>query len=117
MNFTSIQQHFLSPTDLIDCRSLINDSIWYLQRWPLDLINYRQYNQIRLDINVNNLEEKCGSRYSIYSRELLPPDERSTHKWNGGQFDLDDGDGFSEEDPTSFLLSYWGMRFFNLLSK
>ena len=69
MNFTSIQQHFLSPTDLIDCRSLINDSIWYLQRWPLDLINYRQYNQIRLDINVNDLEEKWWIKiFNIQSR-------------------------------------------------
>ncbi len=47
--------------------------------------------------------------------KLLPPDERTIHKWNGGPYDLDDGDGFSEEDPTVFLLSYWGMTFARLL--
>ena len=92
----------------LDCQALTNDSVWYLQRWPLELIDWPQFNRDRLDVDVNDLTEQCGPTFSRYSRELLPPDERSTHKWNGGPFDLDDGNGFNEEDPTSFPSEFTG---------
>lgn len=96
-----------------NCDNLSKDGIWYLQRWPLELINWQQFNGNRLDIHHNIDAEKCFE--GSYSLKPLPPDERSTKKWNGGPYDLDDGDGYSEDDPAAFLLSYWGMRYFNLL--
>ncbi|CAF1209702.1 unnamed protein product [Didymodactylos carnosus] len=101
-----------TPSDL-DCNSLSKDGVWYMHRWPLELINWQQFNSDRLDIQLN-VPAKCKNN-GPPSLQMLPPDERSTHKWNSGVYDLDDGDGFSEEDPASFLLSYWGMRYFNLL--
>ncbi len=47
--------------------------------------------------------------------QLLPPDERSSKRWNSAVFDVDDGNGFVLMDPSSFLIGYWGMRYFNLL--
>ena len=101
----------LPRTPQFDPELLLVDSLWYLRRWPLDLIDWPQFNSEREDLQINDLTERCGETFLRSARELLPPDERSTHKWNGGVFDLDDGDGFNEEDPTSFLLSYWGWRF------
>jgi hypothetical protein len=84
-----------------------------MQRFPLELINWPQFNSQRLDVQINQ-PATCSSYY-ISSLNLLPPDERTAHKWNGGVFDLDGGDGGIEDDPTIFLLSYWGMRYFHLL--
>ncbi|CAF2537845.1 unnamed protein product [Rotaria sp. Silwood2] len=108
------KKHNLSSTKSsdFDCHSLSNDGIWYMQRWPLELIDWQQFNSDRLDIQIN-VPAECSSKPS--SLQMLPPDERSSKKWNGNIYDLDDGSGFNEDDPAAFLLSYWGMRYFNLL--
>ncbi|CAF0896996.1 unnamed protein product [Adineta steineri] len=85
-----------------------------MQRWPLELINWPQFNSDRLDIQLN-IPGECGG--SPQSLQMLPPDERSIKKWNYGVYELDDGSGFREEDPTAYLISYWGMRYFNLLGE
>ena len=36
-----------------DCNSLSKDGIWYMQRWPLELVNWPQYNSDRLDVQLN----------------------------------------------------------------
>jgi hypothetical protein len=95
-----------------DCNSLSNDGVWYMQRWPLELINWPQFGSDRLDVQLN-VPAQCGQLPR--SLQMLPPDERSIRKWTFGVYDLDEGDGFGEEDPTAFLISYWGMRYFNLL--
>ncbi len=109
-------QHLFSrlPTSpfSLDCNSLSNDGVWYMQRWPLELINWPQFNNDRLDIQLN-VPAECGE--ASRSLQMLPPDERTLHKWSFGVYELNDGDGFGEEDPTTFLISYWGMRYFNLL--
>jgi hypothetical protein len=84
-----------------------------MQRWPLELIDWPQFNSDRLDVQLN-VPAECGG--SLRSLRMLPPDERSIKKWNTGVYSLDDGSGFGEEDPTTFLISYWGMRYFHLLS-
>ncbi|CAF3718897.1 unnamed protein product [Rotaria sordida] len=95
-----------------DCSSLSMDGIWYMQRWPLELIHWPQFNSDRLDVQING-PAKRGSEIS--SLKLLPPDERSTWMWNANVYGLDNGSGFNEENPVAFLLSYWGMRYFDLL--
>ncbi|CAF2114170.1 unnamed protein product [Rotaria magnacalcarata] len=96
-----------------DCDSLSIDSIWYLRRWPLDLIDWPQFNSDRLDISMNKPASQCQNEFQ--SLELIPPDERSSHRWNSAIYDVDDGDGFNALDSSSFLIAYWGMRYFNLL--
>ncbi len=100
-------------SSLFDCEPLSKDGIWYMQRFPLELINWPQFNSHRLDVQINQ-PGPCSSS-KIYSLNLLPPDERSVNRWNTGVYNLDDGDAFREEDPTIFLISYWGMRYFHLL--
>jgi hypothetical protein len=95
-----------------DCNSLSNDGVWYMQRWPLELIHWPQFNSDRLDVQIN-VPAQCYP--PLKSLQMLPPDERSTKNVDQGVYDLDDGDGFIETDPTNFLLGYWGMRYFNLL--
>ena len=84
-----------------------------MQRFPLELINWPQLNSLRFDVQINEPAQYTAN--NLFSLRLLSPDERLVHKWNDGVFDLDDGDGFNEDDPTIFLLSYWGMRFIHLL--
>ncbi|CAF3331636.1 unnamed protein product [Rotaria socialis] len=96
-----------------DCDSLSIDSIWYLRRWPLDLIDWPQFNSDLLDISMNKPASQCQNEFQ--SLDLIPPDERSSHRWNSAIYDVDDGDGFNALDSSSFLIGYWGMRYFNLL--
>jgi hypothetical protein len=104
-------RHHISPFSF-DCNSLSKDGVWYMQRWPLELINWPQFNSDRLDVQLN-VPAECGE--IPRSLQMLPPDERTFQRWTYGVYDLDEGDGFNEVDPTTFLISYWGMRYFNLL--
>jgi hypothetical protein len=99
-----------------DCNSLSKDGIWYMQRWPLELINWPQFNSDRLDVQLN-LPAYCDMERALRSLKMLPPDERTTSTLGYNNYDLDDGDGFLEADPTVFLIGYWGMRYFNLLGE
>ncbi|CAF1040172.1 unnamed protein product [Adineta ricciae] len=99
-----------------DCNSLSKDGIWYMQRWPLELINWPQFNSDRLDVQIN-VPAFCDMERALRSIKMLPPDERTVDTWGYNVYDLDGGDGFVESDPTAFLISYWGMRFFNLLGE
>ncbi|CAF1472555.1 unnamed protein product [Rotaria sordida] len=108
--FTNIN----TSSPAFDCNALSADAVWYMQRWPLELIAWPQFNSDRLDIQLN-IPAECEQK--PLSLQMLPPDERTTKKWNTNVYGLDDGDGFYEEDPTAFLISYWGMRYFNLLGK
>jgi hypothetical protein len=111
-------QHLFNKDHLssfaFDCNTLSKDGIWYLQRWPLEIITWPQFNSDRLDIQYNLPAERGLRKLSL---ELLPPDERIILIWNGDVYILDEGNGFHEEDPTAFLISYWGMRYLNLLGE
>ncbi|CAF0955472.1 unnamed protein product [Adineta steineri] len=99
-----------------DCNSLSKDGIWYMQRWPLELINWPQFNSDRLDVQLN-VPGECDFERVHRSLKMLPPDERTIDIWNYNVYDLDGGNGLLETDPTAFLISYWGMRYFNLLGE
>ena len=87
-----------------------------MQRWPLEHINWPQFNSDRLDIQLN-VPAECDREKAFRSLQMIPPDERTLGIWNYNAYDLDGGDRFYEEDPTAFLISYWGMRYFNLLGE
>ncbi|CAF3833513.1 unnamed protein product [Rotaria sp. Silwood1] len=87
--------------------------MWYLRRLPLHLIHWQQFNSDRLDVQLNVPASQCQNE--LQSVQLLPPDERSSKRWNSGMYDVDGGNGWEALDPSSFLISYWGMRYFNLL--
>jgi hypothetical protein len=96
-----------------DCKTLSIDGVWYMQRWPLELIDWPQFNSDRLDVQINTPADCNGGRHSL---QMLPPDERVFHLWNANVYLLDTGNGTEEKDPTAFLIGYWGMRYFHLLA-
>jgi len=92
--------------------ALRKDSIWTLERLPLDLRNWRVENSWRKDLPLASKVDRFGKRETTV---LLPPDERAVMKWNGNPFVLDGGkDGSGEDDGTIFLLPYWMGRYHKL---
>ncbi len=89
------------------------ETIWELQRMPLDLINWPVHNSQRNDLvflPANNLAQT--------TRDPLPPDERPQNKHNRNLFDLDEkGNAWGELGGGDvFLLPYWLGRYFNAIN-
>ncbi len=89
------------------------ETIWELQRMPLDLINWPVHNSQRKDIEflpANGLEQM--------TRTVLPPDERPQNKHNRNLFELDEkGNAWGELGGGDvYLLPYWLGRYFGAIS-
>lgn len=82
----------------------LDEAIWYLQEYPLDLINWSVANSHRNDIK--SVPENFR-RQTI--EEVLPPDELQIRRHNANRFGLDGGrDGSSENSAGDiWLLPYW----------
>ena len=91
----------------------LNEGIWYLQRYPLDLINWTVMNSYRKDI------EKLEPNFRNQTvKEVLPPDELPIERHNGNRFGLDgQGNGGSEYSAGDiWLLPYWMGRYLGVIS-
>lgn len=91
----------------------LNESIWELQRMPLDLCNWRIHNSGRKDLDfVQN------DKMNWPVKNVLPPDERPENKHNRNLFKLDDnGTGQAELGGGDvYLLPYWMARYFGKIS-
>jgi hypothetical protein len=92
----------------------LNESVWYLQQHPLDLINWNIQNSHRKDID---LLERNFRKQSL--KEVLPPDERPIQRHNANMFNLDKngGNGTSEYSAGDiWLLPYWLGRQLGVIS-
>ena len=92
----------------------LNEAVWYLQRHPLDLINWDIMNSHRKDI-----EPLAPNFRQQTIKEVLPPDERPVQRHNGNMFYLDKkgGNGAGEESAGDiWLLPYWMGRYLNVIS-
>ncbi len=92
----------------------LNEAIWYLQRHPLDLINWDIMNSHRKDI-----EPLAPNFRQQTIQEVLPPDERPVQRHNGNMFNLDKkgGSGTGEESAGDiWLLPYWMGRYLGIIS-
>jgi hypothetical protein len=90
------------------------ESIWHLQEFPLDMIEWSVMNSHRKDLDFvpENFREQTTT-------SVLPPDERPELKHNRNLFKLDrpGGNGMSELSAgDSFLLPYWMGRFLGVIS-
>ncbi len=87
-------------------------AIWYLQEYPLDLINWSVRNSHRKDIE--RVEDNFR-RQTI--REVLPPDELQIARHNANRFSLDgNGGGRSEYSAGDiWLLPYWIGRYLGVI--
>ncbi len=84
----------------------LQDSIWWLQEFPLDLVTWTIDNSKR-----NDLEKiEPNFRGQTY-KEVLPPDERPVHFHNGAYRNNSNGAGMGEVAPYIWLLPYWAGRY------
>ena len=92
----------------------LNEAVWYLQEYPLDLINWTVKNSQRKDIEM--IEPNFRGQTI---KEVLPPDELRIARHNANRFDLDeDGGGRSENSAADiWLLPYWIGRYLGVISE
>jgi len=91
----------------------LKEAIWYLQEYPLDLVDWSVNNSQRKDIEFIPANFR---RQTI--KEVLPPDELPVSRHNSNRFDLDDkGNGRSEYSAGDiWLLPYWMGRYLNVIT-
>jgi len=88
------------------------ESIWHLQEFPLDMVQFAVQNSHRKDIEF--VEPNFRGQTTT---EVLPPDERPELKHNRNLFTLDAGNRNSELSAgDTFLLPYWMGRFLGVIS-
>jgi len=101
-------------TALVDAPNIdLENAIWYLQEYPLDLINWSVFASHRKDI------EKIEPNFRGQTiKEVLPPDELRISRHNANRFDLDEvGRGASENSAGDiWLLPYWIGRYLEVIS-
>ncbi|SEJ29694.1 hypothetical protein SAMN05192553_10399 [Cyclobacterium xiamenense] len=90
----------------------LEEAIWYLQEYPLDLIHWTMKNSHRKDIVL--LEENFRRQSTA---EVLPPDELPIRRHNANRFDLDGGRDGNQESSAGdiWLLPYWMGRYLQVI--
>lgn len=90
----------------------LKESIWWLQEFPLDLINWTIDNTQRNDI----VKLEPNFRKQEF-KEVLPPDETPVHFHNGPSYRSNSrANGSSEVAPYIWLLPYWAGRYIDAIS-
>ncbi len=90
----------------------LKEAIWYLQEYPLDLIDWSVDADQRKDI------QKIEPNFRMQTiKEVLPPDELRISRHNGNRFDLRErGGGRSEYSAGDiWLLPYWIGRYLDVI--
>ncbi len=89
----------------------LDGSIWWLQRFPMDLIGWNVTNKHRKDIT----RLPPNFRNQKYP-EVLPPDECPLHLHNGAYIVDGGNDGMREYAPYIYLMPYWMGRYVGAIS-
>ena len=91
----------------------LKEAVWYLQEYPLDLIDWSIDADQRKDI------EKIEPNFRKQTtREVLPPDELRISRHNGNRFDMRERGGGRAEYSAGdiWLLPYWIGRYLDVIS-
>jgi len=92
----------------------LEEAIWYLQKFPLDLINWTILNSHRKDVDFlpPNFRNQTIS-------EVLPPGELPVSRHNANRFRLDEkGEGREEHSAGDiWLLPYWMGRYLGVIQE
>jgi len=102
-------------TALVDVDEIdLEEAIWYLQKYPLDLIDWTISNSHRKDIEF--VEPNFRNQTIT---EMLPASELRISRHNANRFDLDsNGDGRSEYSAGDiWLLPYWIGRYLGVIGE
>lgn len=90
----------------------LEEAIWYLQEYPMDLITWTVKNSHRKDIQPipENFRRQT-------TEEVLPPDELQIRRHNANRFGLDGGNNGSSEYSAGdiWLLPYWLGRYLEVI--
>jgi len=91
-----------------------DEALWYLQLYPIDLINWSVSNSHRKDIEL--LEPNFRKQSA---KEVLPPGELRISRHNANRFDLDSRGGGREENSAGdiWLLPYWIGRYLGVIGE
>ncbi|MEO5889928.1 MAG: hypothetical protein ABIQ31_06715 [Ferruginibacter sp.] len=91
----------------------LDEATWYLQKYPLDMIEWKVKNSERRDIEFI---PKNFRNQTI--KEVLPPDELPISRHNANRFDLDGGDDNGSIEYSAgdiWLLPYWLGRYLKVI--
>jgi hypothetical protein len=89
----------------------LDETIWSLKEFPLDMISWSVRNSQRKDIEL-----LAPNFRNQTTAAVLPPDERPMSKYNGNAFSLDGGDGGHREySGDIYLLPYWLGRYLKII--
>jgi hypothetical protein len=84
-----------------------------LEDWPWDRVEWSMHNSQRDDVTF---KQGRGLRTRAELDRVLPPSERSLHRWNGNPWSPDGGsDGRAYDDGAAWLLGYWAGVYFGYL--
>jgi hypothetical protein len=92
----------------------LDEAIWYLQKYPLDMINWTVLNSHRKDIE--KLEPNFRKQFT---KEVLPASELRISRHNANRFDLDGNGAGSVEYSAGdiWLLPYWMGRYLGVIGE
>ena len=98
----------IAETDNID----LDEAVWYLQEYPLDMVNWTIKNSHRKDIEF---VEPNFRKQTI--TEVLPPDELPITRHNANRFQLDENSAGRSENSAGdiWLLPYWIGRYLKVI--
>ena len=102
-------------TALVDRENFdLEEAIWYLQEYPLDLVSWNAMNSHRKDIDLIEANFRGQT-----TSEVLPPDELNIRRHNANRFTLDGrNDGVEEFSAGDiWLLPYWMGRYLGVISE
>jgi hypothetical protein len=102
-------------TAIADTRNIdLKEAVWYLQGYPLDLIEWSVKNSHRKDIEL-----LAPNFRGQTIKEVLPPGELRISRHNANRFDLDDNGGGRAESSAGdiWLLPYWIGRYLGVISE
>lgn len=90
----------------------LDEAIWYLQEYPLDLVNWTVINSNRKDIEF--IEPNFRNQTIA---EVLPPDELPITRHNANRFQLDEHSAGRSENSAGdiWLLPYWIGRYLKVI--
>jgi hypothetical protein len=91
----------------------LEEAMNYLQRYPMDLVNWKVTNSRRKDLSFITPDFR-GQTLT----EVLPPDELPINRHNANLFDLDGGNNGRSEYSAGdiWLLPYWMGRYLGVIS-
>lgn len=89
----------------------LEDSIWWLREFPLDLVDWKVENHHRKDV-----PQLAPNFRGQEFEDVLPPDERPLHLHNRAYQNKGGSGGFREYSPYVYLLPYWAGRYLGYIS-